>query len=186
MILGSYRQGIKFFSSPLMVTTKDLSCADRLPTTNMNCFFKSYLINICHSRRLRESMQLLTLALAQMSAVHLLFSDCFLRGDLSSILSTTLAGWVGALRFHHPLKDDIVICAYIYHVQTTGPTPTRQWTQLTQWQRLKPCSTWEPGAFFCIFTLLSKNIYMFFFFCIFTYPMSNAYQEHFCIFTCPA
>ena len=116
MIFGSYRQGIKFFSSPLMVTTKDLSCADRLPTTNMNCFFKSYLINICHSRRLRESMQLLTLALAQMSAVHLLFSDCFLRGDLSSILSTTLAGWVGACRYHDPQTDDILVHAYTLYL----------------------------------------------------------------------
>ena len=86
-------------------------------------------------------MQLLTLALAQMSAVRLLFRDCFLQGALLSILSTTLDGWVGALAFHHLQKYDIVVHTYIYHPQTTGPTLIQQWTQLTQWPRLKPCST---------------------------------------------
>ena len=128
----------------------------------MNCFFKSYLIYICHSRRLRESMQLLILALAQMSAVRLLFSDCFLQGALSSILSTTLAGWVGALRFHQTKTTSLFVRAYTYHVQTTGPTPTPQWTQLTRWPRLKPCSTWEPGAFFSIFTCSARTFTCFF------------------------
>ena len=56
-------------------------------------------------------MQLLTLAPGQTSAVHLLFSDCFLRGALSLILSTTLAGWVGALSLYDPQKDDIEVHA---------------------------------------------------------------------------
>ena len=57
-------------------------------------------------------MQLLTLAPGQTSAVHLLFSDCFLPGALSLILSTTLAGWVGALSISlDPQKDDIEVHA---------------------------------------------------------------------------
>ena len=164
MIFGSYRQGIKFFSSPLMVTTKDLSCADRLPTTNMNCFFKSYLIYICHSRRLRESMQLLTLALAQMSAVHLLFSDCFLRGALSSILSTTLVGWVGALRFHHPLKDDIVVRAYKLYISCSDhwSHPHSTVDSAHTVATLEAMLDMGARCIFLHFHLLSKNIYMFF------------------------
>ena len=41
------------------------------------------------------------------------------------------------------------------HVQTTGLTLTRQWTQFTQWRLWMPCSRWAPGAF----PPLSVNIY---------------------------
>ena len=61
-------------------------------------------------------MQRLTLVRAQMSAVLLLFSDCFLHGALSLILSTTLAGWVGARRFHNPQTDDILVYAYTLYM----------------------------------------------------------------------
>lgn len=71
---------------------------------------------MCYPCRLRESMQRLTLVRAQMSAVLLLFSDCFLRGALSLILSTTLAGWVGARRFHNPQTDDILVYAYTLYM----------------------------------------------------------------------
>ena len=77
---------------------------------------KTDLNLICYPCRLRESMQRLTLVRAQMSAVLLLFSGCFLRGALSLILSTTLAGWVGARRFHNPQTDDILVHAYTLYM----------------------------------------------------------------------
>ena len=77
---------------------------------------KTDLNLICYPCRLRESMQRLTLVRAQMSATHLLFSDYSLRGVLSLILSTTLAGWVGACRFHNPQTDDILVYAYMLYM----------------------------------------------------------------------
>ena len=38
---------------------------------------------------------------------------------------------------------------------------------------------------FFAFSLAQQEHLHVFFFCIFTYTLSNAYQEHFCIFTCP-
>ena len=70
-------------------------------------------------------MQLLTLAPVQTSAVHLLFSDCFLPGALSLILSTTLAGWVGALSISlDPQKDDIEVHTYTFSDHWAHPHST--------------------------------------------------------------
>ena len=79
--------------------------------------------------RLRESMQRLTLVRAQMSAVLLLFSGCFLRGALSLILSTTLAGWVSWVLAVFMIQKQTTfqfMLTHVIYVQTIGPTLTRQ------------------------------------------------------------